>query len=348
MRLLYSAPLSSFLHTLGWGPFFEAQLDGPVPATSEIARVVQEQKRFFFVNTAKGSLLARINGKLRHGADSRAQLPSVGDFVVVESRYEDGTATINRVLQRRTKLSRKEPGTEDEQVLCANVDVALVVQGLDGDPNLRRLERFLATAARGGVKAVVILTKTDLRTPEQVQEVRLQVEALAESVPVVPVNAPNQMGLDQVRSFLGPGQTAVVVGPSGAGKSTLLNKLAGQDLRAVSDVRVWDNKGRHTTTSRTLFALADGALVIDTPGIREIEPWDAAPGVDEIFDDVRVLAEACRFRDCSHNKEPGCAVRAAAEEGSLAQDRYNAFLKLHAEARAQREKQSPWLKPRRA
>jgi len=339
--------LASALERLGWGPFFQSQIDLPLAGSGEVARVVEEQKRYHFVTTERASLLARINGKLRHGADSRAQLPSVGDFVVVQARYEDGTATITRVLDRRSKLSRKEPGTEDEQVLCANVDVALVVHGLDVDPNFRRLERFLATAARGGVKAVVILTKTDLRTPAQVQEVKAAVEALSLSVPVVPVNAPNQLGLDSVRSFLGAGQTAVVVGPSGAGKSTLLNRLAGQELRPVSDVRAWDSKGRHTTTSRTLFTLADGALLIDTPGIREIEPWDAAPGVDEIFDDVVMLADACRFRDCTHQKEPGCGVRAAVDSGAIEKVRYESFLKLHAEARAQREKQSPWLKPRR-
>lgn len=340
--------MASALERLGWGPFFQAQINLPLAGKGEVARVVQEQKRYHFVTTESASLLARINGKLRHGADSRAQLPSVGDFVVVEPRYEDGTATITRVLDRRTKLSRKEPGTEDEQVLCANVDVALVVHGLDVDPNFRRLERFLATAARGGVKAVVILTKTDLRTAKQVEEVKAEVEALSSSVPVVPVNAPNQLGLDSVRSFLGAGQTAVVVGPSGAGKSTLLNRLAGQELRPVAEVRAWDSKGRHTTTSRTLFTLGDGALLIDTPGIREIEPWDAAPGVDELFDDVRMLADACRFRDCTHQKEPGCGVRAAVDSGGIEKDRYEAFLKLHAEARAQREKQSPWLKTRRS
>lgn len=339
------------LESLGWGPFFQSQLQsrqGSLSGTSQVARVVEEHKRYHVVTTLQGSLLARINGKLRHGADSRANLPSVGDFVVIDARVEDGTATITRVLDRRSKLSRKEPGTEDEQVLCANVDVALVVHGLDVDPNLRRLERFLAIAARGGVKPVVVLTKTDLQTPARVAEVCSQVRGLSSSVPVVPVNAPNDLGIADIRSFLGAGKTAVVVGPSGAGKSTLLNRLAGDELLPVSDVRAWDSKGRHTTTSRTLFTLADGALLIDTPGIREIEPWDAAPGVDEIFDDVRALANACRFRDCTHQKEPDCAVRAAVDSGALPRGRYQGFCKLHAEARAQSEKQSPWLKPRRS
>ncbi|MDX2019219.1 MAG: ribosome small subunit-dependent GTPase A [Deltaproteobacteria bacterium] len=337
----------SVLQSLGWGPFFQSQIKVPLPTGAEVARVVEEQKRYHFVATERGALLARINGKLRHGAGSRAHLPSVGDFVIVQPRHEDGTATITQVLERRSKLSRKEPGTEDEQVLCANVDVAFVVQGLDGEPNLRRLERFLATAARGNVKAVVVLTKADLRTPDDVRALVGQVQALAPCTPVLAVNAPNAVGLDDVRTHLGPGVSAVVVGPSGAGKSTLLNHLAGQDLRAVSQVRQWDNKGRHTTTARTLFTLADGTLLIDTPGIREIEPWDAAPGLDEVFDDIKRLSADCRFRDCTHQKEPGCVVRAAVDAGSLPRDRYEAFIKLQTEARLQREKQSPWLKPRR-
>ena len=337
----------SALQSLGWGAFFQSQITEPLPAGAEVARVIEEQKRYHFVATERGSLLARINGKLRHGAGSRAHLPSVGDFVIVEPRHDDGTATITYVFERRSKLSRKEPGTEDEQVLCANVDVALVVQGLDGQPNLRRLERFLATAARGNVKAVVVLTKTDLRTPQEVVELKQQVQGISAATPVLAVNAPNALGLDDVRTHLGAGVSAVVVGPSGAGKSTLVNHLAGEDLRAVSQVRQWDNKGRHTTTARTLFTLADGTLLIDTPGIREIEPWDAAPGLDEVFDDIKRLSDECRFRDCTHQKEPGCVVRAAVDAGTIPRDRYEAFSKLQNEARLQREKQSPWLKQRR-
>ncbi len=337
------------LTQLGWSPFFEAQVSAlGLPEGGVRARVVEEQKRYHFVATGTQTLLARITGKLRHAAQSRAALPAVGDFVLVQPRAADGTATITHVLERQTKLSRKEPGTEDEQVLAANIDVALVVHGLDVEPNHRRLERFLATAARGGVKAVVVLTKVDLLSAADVAQAVREVQALAPEVAVLPISAPSAQGLSLVQAQLGAGLTAVVVGPSGAGKSTLVNHLAGQELRPVSEVRQWDAKGRHTTTARTLFALADGTLLIDTPGIREIEPWDASPGVDEVFGDVAVAAQDCRFRDCTHDKEPGCAVRAAVDAGTLGTLRYQAFVKLQGEARAQRERQSPWLKPRRS
>lgn len=347
----------SVLDQLGWGPFFSAQLPnlnlpgpsapGEASARTVAARVVEEQKRYHFVTTALGTRLARIAGKLRHAARSRADLPAVGDFVLVEERASDNTATITHVLERRTKLSRKEPGTDDEQVLAANVDVALVVHGLDVEPNHRRLERFLATAARGGVKPIVVLSKADLCAPTAVAEATAEVQQLAPGTTVMALSARQGQGLSALWDHMGPGTTAVVVGPSGAGKSTLVNHLAGAELGAVSEVRESDAKGRHTTTARTLFTLRDGTLLIDTPGIREIEPWDAAPGLDDVFADVAGVATACRFRDCTHEREPGCAVREAVAEGRLVAERYQSFQKLQAEARAQRERQSPWLKPRR-
>jgi ribosome biogenesis GTPase len=264
-----------------------------------------------------------------HEAATTADLPVVGDWVVVLLGSEEGTGTITAVLPRQTKFSRKVAWqAAEEQVLAANVDVAFLVTSLNEDLNLRRLERYLILAWESGARPVIVLTKADLH-PDPAAAVA-EVETIAGGVPVQALSSLTGVGLDEVRALLEPGLTAVLLGSSGVGKSTLINTLTGEDLLATQEIRN-DGKGRHTTIRRELVQLPTGALVIDTPGIREIQLWVADDGIDEAFEDVTELFAHCRFSDCAHDREPGCAVRAALEDGTLAAERWDSYLKLQAE-----------------
>lgn len=261
--------------------------------------------------------------------------PAVGDWVLARRAVgldgKEGLAGIvETILPRRGILARKEAGLRQEtQILAANVDQALLVAAVGHDFNLRRLERYLALAWEGGVKPIIVITKMDLA--EEVEELRSKAESIAFGVPVSATSALDGRGIPELRALMPAGSTSVLLGSSGAGKSSLLNALAGIDLAATNAVRAGDERGRHTTTHRQLFALRDGALVIDTPGLREIQLWADEDTIDESFPDIEELAASCRFRDCGHDGEPGCAVLAALENGSLDPDRHASWLKLRRE-----------------
>lgn len=361
------AQAQSALRRLGWHDVFAAQLQRPEETEALVARVIEEQKRYYFVDWGAGSVLAEVSGRLRHGAKGRASFPAVGDWVVlsrdagrdeVAGTFSGGgtrdevagtrdevagtfsgrarglQVRIERVLERRTKLSRKAAGEEDaEQILCTNVDTGFVVAALDGELNPRRLERYLTTIRGGGARPVVVLTKPDLCA--DLQAALASVHTVAAGCPVLVVQALSGDGVAAVEAHLRRGETAVMLGSSGVGKSTLINALAGEPVRAVGAVRAEDGKGRHTTTARTLVPLRSGALIIDTPGMRELEVWQAEPALADAFVDVASLSAACRFRDCAHQGEPGCAVRAAVENGDLPRERLDGYLKLRAEAGVQ-------------
>lgn len=266
-------------------------------------------------------------------AENGRLAPTVGDRVLLDpTGATPGEAPrVREVLPRRTALVRDSAGaTSRTQALAANVDVVLVVEHLDPDPDLGRLERMLTLAWRSGAQPVVVLTKADL-VPDP-EGMAAEVAEIALAVPVHAVSATRDEGLDEVRALLAPGVTLVVVGPSGAGKSTLVNALAGRDVMAVGARREGDGRGRHTTTHRELVPLAGGAMLVDTPGIRTVGLVADDDALDATFADVRALAAACRFADCSHASEPGCAVRAALESGELPQRRYDSWLKLAREA----------------
>jgi ribosome biogenesis GTPase len=238
------------------------------------------------------------------------------------------------VLPRRTWLARKVPGAETSvQVVAANVDLALVVAGLDGDYNPRRLERALVLAWDGGAEPVIVLNKADVLPADEVAERVRATEAVAPGVTVLPVSAATGEGMDGVSACLRPGRTAALVGSSGVGKSTLVNRLLGEDRQRTSAVRASDARGRHTTTHRELLSLPGGALLIDTPGLRELQLWAGAEALEGAFADVDALAAGCRFADCTHAEEPGCAVVAAAAAGALGADRLQSYRKLQRELR---------------
>lgn len=292
-------------------------------------RVVRSDRGFLFVSTDAGIAIARPATRLVKQADEGG-LPVVGDWVVLGG--DESEPLVEDVLPRTTAIVRRDPGRAARlQVLAANVDVVLIAHPLAEEPNLSRIERELALVWESGACPVVILTKADLAADASVA--RDSVEAIAPGVPVHVTSTVTGEGLDDVRPHLDSGATAVLIGPSGSGKSTLVNALAGQDVQVTREVRVSDGRGRHTTVSRELIALPDGGLLIDTPGLRAVGMWESAEGIDLAFSDIAELAEECRFRDCRHAGEPGCAVEAAVERGELAPRRLESYRELQAEVR---------------
>lgn len=275
------------------------------------------------------NLLAELRGRL-HGAMRSDELPAVGDWVLATPRVSEGRATIEAVLPRTSALVRHAAGPVTEaQVVAANVDIALIAVPLDAPENPRRVERELAAVWESGATPVIVGTKADL--VDDPDDAIGWIVAVAAGVDVVPVDGLSGDGTDALAPWLSPGVTLVLFGPSGAGKSTLANHLLGADLLDTGEVREGDKRGRHTTTHRELFELPSGALLIDTPGIRELGLWDAEEGLAATFADVDEAATRCRFGDCEHAREPGCAVRAAIDDGSLALERLAAWDKLRRE-----------------
>jgi ribosome biogenesis GTPase len=294
------------------------------------ARVVREDREIYLVQSAVGALWAEVTGKLRHEALSRSAYPAVGDWVAIEPRPAEGRATLHAVLPRLSRFSRKVADARtEEQVVAANVDTVFLMSGLDGDLNLRRLERYLTLAWESGVTPVIVLNKADLAT--HLAEQMAAVESIALGVPVLALSAQSGQGLDALQSYLGRGQTVALIGSSGVGKSTLINALLGEERQKVAAVREDDSRGRHTTTARELLLLPSGACIIDNPGIREIQLWGEGESLGDAFEDVATLAAQCRFRDCRHHDEPGCAVRVALEEGHLDRGRWQSYQKLERE-----------------
>ena len=330
------------LHALGWIPFFDAQFH-PFEASGLVpARVMEEQRNSFRVATAPDVLhSAELTGKLRRDASlgSRTR-PCTGDWVAAALPADPGgLALIHHVLERRTCFSRQEAGTRTaEQVVASNVDTVFLVQSLNQNFNIRRIERYLALLWESGAEPVVVLSKADL-CPDPASQVE-EAERAARGVSVLAVSAVREGGLDPLRPYLAPGRTVALVGSSGVGKSTLVNALMGDEVMDVQTIRE-DGRGRHTTTSRHLVALPTGGLLLDTPGMRTVLLWAGEEGIARTFDDVEAVAKRCRFRDCTHRSEPGCAVREALESGELDAARMRSYEKLEREARHHAAKVDP-------
>jgi len=300
-------------------------------------RVTVQLRGHYIVATDHGELNAQLSGRFMHEAEEAGH-PAVGDWVALAARPEEGSGTIHAVLARRTAFTRKAADSvQTVQVVAANVDIAFLVTAMNGDFNARRLERYLASAWQSGARPVVVLTKADLcHDPEAAIA---EAEAVAVGAPVLAISSLTGEGLEALRAYLKPGETSVLVGSSGVGKSTLVNALFGESVMDTGAIRENDARGRHTTTHRELILLPGGALVLDTPGMRELGLVEADEGLGVAFDDIETLAGECRFRDCSHANEPGCAVRAALEAGVLDPDRWKSFRKLTRELAFQERKE---------
>ncbi len=320
----------SALEIIGWRPALAAAFEAHAPAGRVPARVVAEERGRFLVHDGGDTLPATVSGRFRYdtGGDPLAY-PAVGDFVAVALGV-DGSATIHGLLPRRSAIVRRAPADHGSgsQTIAANVDVVFIVTSLNAELNLRRLERYLAVAWESGATPVIILSKSDL--DDDVVGHRVAVESVAPGVEVIAASVISGDGIDDVRAHLGPGRTVAFIGSSGVGKSTLVNALAGHELLTTSGIREDDARGRHTTTRRQLVSLADG-LVIDTPGMRELGLLDDG-GLASAFDDIEQIALGCRFSDCRHQSEPGCAIRASLARGDLEAARFAAYRKLEREA----------------
>ena len=316
------------LEDYGWSEFFSTSL----PPELEAGRVVLAGGNSLRLVSRDGEITASVAGRLKHEASSAAELPAIGDWVGFrENRIE-------KLLPRRTRLSRKVAGHRVvEQVVAANIDTVVVVMGLDGDFSPRRLERYLTTVWESGATPVVLLNKADVT--ESLEAQRHEVETVAAGVSVIVSSMVDGRGVDDIVAHLRPRETAVLVGSSGVGKSTLINRLLGDDVQKTRDVRASDDRGQHTTTHRELFVLPGGALLIDNPGIREIQLWADEAALEQSFDDITELAAKCRYRDCAHGEEPDCAVRGAVTSGEIPSSRLESFRELQKELRYLRLRQ---------
>ncbi|TCS94608.1 ribosome small subunit-dependent GTPase A [Hazenella coriacea] len=340
------------LLSYGWNQQVEQFANETTSQGLEVGRILLEHKRLYRVMTKHGEVLAPVSGRFRYESLDRIDFPCVGDWVALTVQADEQKGTIHSIMPRGSQFTRKAAGTSnDVQLVATNVDTVFLVHALNQDFNLRRLERYLVMTWESGASPVIVLSKSDLC--DDVEEKRNQVEAIAISAPIHVISAEFGVGLEKLYDYLKPGQTIALLGSSGVGKSTLSNKLIGKEHLAVQTIREQDGKGKHTTTHRELVPLPQGGCIIDTPGMRELQLWESDTGLDSTFQDIDVISKACRFMNCSHQNEPGCAVQVAIQEGSLTQERFASYLKLQRELafferkgnkRLQSEEKSRWKK----
>lgn len=328
---MHTMAVATRLAALGYDESFEEAFAPHASVGLVPARVALEHQHIYRVYTEHDDVLARVSGRARHRWTLRADFPAVGDWVALERAPT--SAVIHAVLPRHSRVMRKAAGRQVEpQVVAANLDLLFLVSGLDHDFNLRRIERYVATARESGVTPVIVLNKVDL-VDDAAACVR-EVASVAPTVAVRLVSARKGIGLEALRDLIAPGRTIALIGSSGVGKSTIINRLLGEDRLTTREVRAADQRGRHATTHRELIELPGGGLLIDTPGMRELRLWEADEALDRVFEDIDALAAGCYFRDCQHDQEPRCAVKQAVEAGRLQAARLGQFHKLKREAAA--------------
>jgi len=317
---------------LGWNPFFNQYFQQFKKQGLSPARIAKEHKFLYVVYCEHGDLRAEVSGKFRHRTLSRSSFPKVGDWVVVTVRPEEGKATIHALLPRNNSFSRKVAGQNtEEQIVAANIDTVCIVSGLDGDFNIQRIERYLTLTWDSETNPVIVLNKIDICS--EVEACIEKVESIAFGVPIHAISAKKNEGLHILRQYLDAGKTVVLLGSSGVGKSTIINSLLGLQRQSVHSVRETDSHGKHTTSDRELIILPNGGMIIDNPGMREVQLWIDGEDLGENFRDIEDLASRCRFRDCQHQSEPECAVLQALEDRILGPKRFQSYLKLKKELR---------------
>ena len=343
---------SEALRRYGWDAHYESSFVSLWKEGFEPGRVLEENRQRFRVYTARGEIWAEVSGRFRFKAVARESFPSAGDWVALRPLPAENRAIIEAVLPRKSQFIRKAAGKQTEaQVVGANMDWVFIMMSLNHDFNLRRLERYLVLAWESGASPVVILSKSDLCDDKEAAVATIRKEALG--VPIHAISALTGEGLEELRDYLAEGKTIALLGSSGVGKSTLVNEFLGKPSLKTQPIRAHDDRGRHTTATRQLYLLLGGALVLDTPGMRELQLWEGEDGVQMAFEEIEIQASQCRFRDCAHQHEPGCAVREALAAGTLNKERFQSYEKLKREmkylirrqdGRAERLERQRWKK----
>ncbi|MDY7031539.1 MAG: ribosome small subunit-dependent GTPase A [Thermodesulfobacteriota bacterium] len=325
--------VSHSLEKLGFGKWFQDNINLVDLNRFGIARVMAVHKDSYIINNGENDVCAELLGKMVFSATSPIDYPAVGDWVFADFYDENTFSIIHNVLPRKSLLKRKTPGKKiDFQLIAANIDVAFIVQSLDTDFNLRRLERYLVMVKESNIKPIVLLSKSDLLNKESIGKRVEEIRKIMPSSHVQPFSNKDESGLKNIKDLLAPRQTYCLLGSSGVGKTTLLNNLIGESIFAIKTVRERDRKGRHATTYRQLIKLDCEAMLIDTPGMRELGNFSVETGIDETFTEITELSEQCRFNNCTHVDEKGCAVREAVKNGQVSEKRYRNYIKMKKES----------------
>ncbi|WP_443089776.1 ribosome small subunit-dependent GTPase A [Virgibacillus sp. MG-45] len=319
---------------LGWDQAISVQDE------SQFARVITVQKNSYQVSDGETEYIAHVSGRFLNEATDTLDFPAVGDWVKVQKLKMEKKAVITGLLARKSAFIRQAAGFKTEaQVVAANMDYVLIVHSLNHDLNVRRMERYILSTYESGASPIIVLTKADQCSLDDVEQAIEKIEEVAIGIPIVPISSITGQGLEQLVPYIEKGKTIVLLGSSGVGKSTLINVWMERDVQVTQTIREDDSKGRHTTTHRELFLLPNGAMVIDTPGMRELQLWDGDTALDTTFQDIEAFAEACKFRDCQHETEPGCRVQEAIAVGELSEGRYQSYLKLQRELAFEQRRQ---------
>jgi ribosome biogenesis GTPase len=327
------------LNSLGWNEFFNKSFKNFDNNTYKCGRISAENKTNYLVLTEFGEIIGEVSGKYLFESDRQSDLPKVGDWVVITLFNSNELAVIHQTLPRRTKISRKSADKKiDEQIIAANVDLAFIVQSLDDNFNINRLERYLSVVYQGEVKPAVVLNKTDLCNDVEKKVRHVRERTGVENI--ISLSALNNEGMDAIVKLIEPGSTFVFIGSSGVGKSTIINSLLGSNRFSTNEVRKQDSRGKHTTTRREIVLLPSGGILIDTPGMREIGLWNANAGLSQTFSEFSEFAEKCKYADCTHVHEAGCAILQALSKGEISKQRYENYTKLLKEIKYLESKQN--------
>ena len=318
---------------LGFNNWFFDRIDPTKLIDHQIARVITVHKDSYTINNGEGDVSAEVTGKLMFSADSSLDYPATGDWVIAQYYDKNSFAIISEIVTRKSVLKRKTSGKNIEfQLIATNIDTGLIVQSLDTNYNLRRLERYLVMVNESDIQPVVLLSKSDLLPVNEIDKKITEIQALIPDIRVVPFSNKDQTGLQHVNELLVPWKTYCLLGSSGVGKTTLINNLQEELRLKTHSVREKDGKGRHITTRRQLINLKNGAMIIDTPGMRELGNFAVDTGIHSTFDEIAELSNQCRYNDCSHTQEQGCSILAAVKDGIISQERYQNFIKLNKES----------------
>jgi len=325
--------LQMSIEKIGFDNWFKDKIEPSKTEIFSLARVISVNKNSFVVSNGLNDIYAELTGKFLFNSESSLDFPTVGDWVYAQLFDDDSLAIIHDLMPRKTLLKRKTSGKKiDYQLIAANIDIAIIVQALDANYNLRRLERYLVMINESGIKPLIFLSKSDLITPEELEEKKLEISQVFPDVEVIAFSNNNLNDIEKLKEVLLPQKTFCLLGSSGVGKTTLINNLIHEELFKTQPIREKDDRGKHTTTRRELIVLENGAIIIDNPGMRELGVISTDSGIDETFNEISELSGNCKYDDCTHTVEKGCAVLDAVERGEISRERYNNYIKLYKES----------------